>query len=353
MTDIIDLRSDTVTRPSAEMRAAIASAVVGDDVLGDDPTVLSLQERMAALLGKEAALYVPSGSMANQVAIRAVCEPGDEIILDETTHSYNYEVGAPSALSGCSIRPVNGVRGVFTAAQLEAGLRPPGAHFARSRMVIVENTNNRGGGTVWPIETLESVAAAARGAGLHVHLDGARLLNACVARRLRPIDYTRHVDSVSMCFSKGLGAPVGSIVAGSRPFIERCHRFRKMFGGAMRQAGLLAAACHYALDHNVERLADDHAAARRLAEGIAALPGIRLDPATVETNIVIFDVDAEIGGSATGPPAPALADRLRQRGVWLFATGPTRLRAVTHLDVSPGQIDRAIAVFADLCRAAS
>jgi threonine aldolase len=344
MSSTVDLRSDTVTRPSPEMRAAMAAAEVGDDVLGDDPTVIGLQERLAAFLGKESALYVPSGSMANQVAIRAVCEPGDEIILDETTHSYNYEVGAPSALSGCSIRPINGVRGIFTATQLESGLRPPGSHFARSRMAIIENTNNRGGGTVWPIEDVAAVCAAAHRHGLHVHLDGARMLNACVARKLKPADYTRHVDSVSMCFSKGLGAPVGSIVAGTRQFIERCHRFRKMFGGGMRQAGILAAACLYAMDHNIERMAEDHANARRLAEGIATLPGIRLDVATVETNIVIFEVAPPIASAAS------FAEKLRERGVWMFATGPTKLRAVTHLDVSRSQIDRAVEVFAELCR---
>jgi len=339
----IDLRSDTVTRPSAAMRRAIAEAEVGDDVLGDDPTVLRLQERCAELLGKPAALYVPSGSMANQVAIRAVCEPGDEIILDDTTHSYNYEVGAPSALSGCSIRPIYGVRGVFTAAQLESALRPPGSHFAHSRMAIIENTNNRGGGTVWPLEEIASVGAACKRHDLHLHLDGARLMNACVAQERRPADITAEVDSVSMCFSKGLGAPVGSIVAGSKPFIERCHRFRKMFGGGMRQAGILAAAALYALDHNVERLRNDHINARRLAEAISGMRGIVIDPETVQTNIVIFEVQGALG------PADRFAQRLRERGVWMFATGPSKLRAVTHLDVSTEQIDQAIHVFRALC----
>lgn len=345
MPTIVDLRSDTVTRPSSAMRQAIASAEVGDDVLGDDPTVIRLQERCATLLGKEASLYVPSGSMANQVAIRAVCESGDEIILDDTTHSYNYEVGGPSALSGVSIRPLPGVRGVYTASQLEAAIRPIGAHFPNSRMAIIENTNNRGGGTIWPLEDVAAVRAVCQRRNLHLHLDGARLMNACVARGVKPTAFTQHVDSVSMCFSKGLGAPIGSIVAGSARFVERCHRFRKMFGGGMRQCGLLAAAALYALDHNVERLAEDHANARRLADEIAELPGIQLDPETIETNIVIFDVEPQLG---TGEQ---FAARLRERGVWMFATGPNRLRAVTHLDVSREQVERAIGVFRELCSA--
>lgn len=344
---VVDLRSDTVTRPSAAMRAAIAAAEVGDDVLGDDPTVIALQERMAALLGKEASLYVPSGSMANQVSIRSVCEAGDEIICDVTTHSYNYETAGPAALAGVSMRFIHSRGGVFTAREAEPLIRPRSMHFPNSRMVIIENTNNRGGGAVWPVENVAGIRSLADQHGLHVHLDGARLLNACVARGLKPTDYTRHVDSCSICFSKGLGAPVGSIVAGSRPFIERCRRFRKMFGGAMRQAGILAAAALYAIQHNIERLAEDHVNARRLAESICELPGIRLDPADVETNIVIFAVEPELG------PAQQFADRLRERGVWMFATGPDTLRAVTHLDVSRADIERAIEAFRAVCAGAA
>jgi threonine aldolase len=340
----VDLRSDTVTRPSPEMRRAIAGAEVGDDVLGDDPTVLRLQERAAELLGKEAALFVPSGSMANQVAIRSATEPGDELIIDETTHSYNYETGGPAALSGCSLRILPGERGIFTPVQAEAAVRPNNVHSPHSRMIIIENTNNRGGGSIWPLEHVSGMRAVADRHGLHLHLDGARLMNACVARRLKPTDYTRHADSISMCFSKGLGAPVGSVVAGTRPFVARCHRFRKMFGGAMRQAGILAAAAIYALDHNIERLADDHANARRLAEGIAELPGIRLDPQTVETNILIFEIDALHGTAAD------FVARLREHEVWIMATAPQKARAVTHLDVSKSQIDQAIAAFRVICR---
>jgi threonine aldolase len=345
MTPLVDLRSDTVTRPTPAMRRAIAEAEVGDDVLGDDPTVIRLQERCAELLGKEAALFVPSGSMANQVAIRSVCEPGDELIIDETTHSYNYETGGPAALSGVQMRLIPGPRGIFSAADVEARIRPRSSHFANSRMVIIENTNNRGGGSIWPLPAVADVSAIARRHELHVHLDGARLMNACVARSCKPTAYTQYVDSVSMCFSKGLGAPVGSIVAGSKKFIERAHRFRKMFGGAMRQAGILAAAAIYALEHNIERLAEDHANARRLAEGIAGLPGILLDAKTVETNIVIFEVSEKLGA------AQAFVDRLRERRVWMFATGPAKIRAVTHLDVDRTAIDRAIGVFRELCAA--
>ncbi len=343
MTPVVDLRSDTVTRPTPGMRAALAAAEVGDDVLGDDPTVNALQERCAALLGMEAALFVPSGSMANQVAIRAVTEPGDELIIDETTHSYNYETAGPAALSGCSVRLLAGVRGVFTAEQVAAAVRPDNAHCPHSRMVIVENTNNRGGGTVWPPRRVAEIRAVADRFGLHLHMDGARLMNACVAAGCRPTDYTRHVHSVSMCFSKGLGAPVGSIVAGPKPFIARAHRFRKMFGGAMRQAGILAAAALYALDHHVERLAEDHARARRLAEAIAELPGIRLDPATVETNIVLFDVEPSLGTAAE------FVARLREHGVWMLPTPPQRVRAVTHLDVTAAGIEQAIAAFRAVC----
>lgn len=346
MSLIVDLRSDTVTRPSPAMRQAIAAAEVGDDVLGDDPTVNRLQDRCAALLGKEAAVYVPSGSMANQVSIRAVCEPGDEIICDVTTHSFNYETAGPAALAGVSMRTIHGQRGLFSGADVTAHLRPRGEHFPNSRMVIVENTNNRGGGSVWPLEALAEVRQVCSRHGLHLHLDGARMMNAAVALQVKPSEITRHFDSVSLCFSKGLGAPVGSLVAGKAEFIARARRFRKQFGGAMRQAGILAAAALYALDHNVERLGEDHTQARRLAEAIAAMPGITLDPRSVQTNIVLFEVQERLGA------ADEFTSNLRERGVWMFSTGPRSVRAVTHLDVSPAQIDRAIDVFRELTRAA-
>ncbi|MBK8915149.1 MAG: low specificity L-threonine aldolase [Phycisphaerales bacterium] len=345
MKSIVDLRSDTVTRPTAAMRRAIAEAEVGDDVLGDDPTVNRLQERSAELLGKPAAVFVPSGSMANLVSIRAVCEPGDEIICDATTHSYNYEAAGPAALAGTSMRLIHSPRGIFTPADVTGNVRPPGDHFPHSRMVIIENTNNRGGGTVWTTTEVAAIRTASQPLGLHLHLDGARLMNACVAAGCRPTDYTRHVDSVSLCFSKGLGAPVGSIVAGPAAFIARARRFRKQFGGTMRQSGLLAAAALYALDHHVERLADDHANAAHLARGLAEIPGLRVNPAAVQTNIVMIELEERLG------PADAFSARLRESGVWLMATGPRTLRAVTHLDVTGEQMDDAIRVFARLSRA--
>lgn len=339
---VVDLRSDTVTRPSPDMLAAMAAAEVGDDVLGDDPTAIRLQQHCAALLGKEAALFVPSGTMANQLAIRSVCEHGDELICDESTHSFHYETGGPAALSGVSIRTVAGQRGVFGPAQIDAAVRPAESHFPVSRMVIVENTNNRGGGTVWPLERLADVREACNRHGLHLHLDGARLMNAAVALGVDPQQVARHADTVSMCFSKGLGAPVGSIIAGPRPLIDRAHRFRKMFGGGMRQVGLLAAAALYALEHNVERLARDHEHARRLAAGLAGLPGVELDPESVQTNIVIFSLSG-------GRSAAEFVAALRERGVWMFAIGGPRVRAVTHMDVSAEQVDQAIAAAREAC----
>jgi threonine aldolase len=345
MPSIVDLRSDTVTRPSLEMKKAMLAAEVGDDVLGDDPTVIDLQERMAALLDKPAALFVPSGTMANQLAIRSVCEPGDELILHESTHSYNFETGAASALAGCSIRPVPGPRGVFAPGEVRNVYRPLGDHFARSRMVIVENTNNRGGGSVWPLEHVAAIRDVTRELELHLHLDGARLWNASVASGCSLRDYAACADTVSLCFSKGLGAPVGSVLVGPAARIERAHRFRKMYGGAMRQSGILAGAALYALEHNIMRLAEDHENAQRLAAALAELPGIRLDPATVETNIVIFEVEPRLGSAAE------VVQRLHGRDVWVLATGPTSIRAVTHLDVPRPQIDRAIGVFREICAA--
>lgn len=341
--DVIDLRSDTVTRPTPAMRRAMAEADVGDDVLGDDPGVIRLQERIAAMMGKEAACFVPSGTMANQAAIRAHTEPGDEIIAHHDSHIIHYETGAPAAISGCMVRAAEGARGQFDADELERLVRPLSDHAPRSRLLVIENTQNRGGGSVWPIEKLARVAERARALGLRVHLDGARLWNACAATGLAPVDYARHVDSVSTCFSKGLGAPVGSAVAGDKPTIARVFRFRKMMGGAMRQSGILAAAALHALDHHMQRLTEDHANARRLAEGLARVRGIRVDPAAVETNIVYLDVDPALGTAAS------LCERLRARGVWMLPTGSQRTRGVTHLQVTREMIDRAVRVFTEVC----
>lgn len=342
--DVIDLRSDTVTRPTLEMRAAIAAAEVGDDVLGDDPTVQRLEARSADLLGKPAAVYVPSGTMANQLAIRAQTEPGDEIIADANTHIFHYETGAPAALSGCLLNLVPGARGIFSADQVRAVIRPHDDHCPRSRLIVVENTHNRGGGVVWPVESVRAIRDVAEHAGLRVHLDGARLMNACIAAGVAPPEYTQFADTVSMCFSKGLGAPVGSILVGDEATIGRARRFRKMFGGTMRQAGLLAAGAMYALDHHVERLAEDHAHARRLAEGLNDLPGLSCDPGGVQTNIVMVEVSPELGTAAK------FEQRLYEAGVWTFSEGPTRIRAVTHLDVSGAQIEEAIRRVGTLCR---
>ncbi len=332
--DIIDLRSDTVTRPTPAMREAIARAEVGDDVFGDDPTVNRLQQRVAAMFDKEAALFVPSGTMANQVAIRSHTEPGNEIICHHASHIYNYEGGAPFALAGCSIRLLDGDRGIFTAEDVRAAVRPDDPHFPRSKLVIIENTQNRGGGSVWKLEDVKAIGETARRSGLKVHLDGARIMNACVATGLKPADYAAHCDSATICFSKGLGAPVGSALAGTREFIDRARRFRKMYGGGMRQAGVLAAAAEYALDHNVERLADDHANAARFAAGIRQCAPLRvIEP---ETNIVYFDVDPA-WNSAT-----PLAVKVHELGVWILAVSPHRIRAVMHLDVDAPAIDRAI-----------
>jgi len=334
--EVIDFRSDTVTKPTPEMRRAIAEAEVGDDVFGEDPTVNRLEEKLAEMLGKEAAVFVTSGSQANQVAIRAQTQPGDELIGAEASHFYRYETGAWAVMSGCSVCLVEGDRGVFTGEDVLACIRPPDQHYPISRMVICENTQNRGGGRVWPVEAMESIRRVADDRGLIMHMDGARLWNACVASGLSPIDYAKYFDSVATCFSKGLGAPIGSAVLGSKEMIARARRARKLFGGAMRQVGIIAAAAIYALDHHIDRLAEDHANARRLAEALAELPGLILDPAAVETNIVLFDVEPSCGTAAD------VVAKMNAAGVRMLAVAPQRVRALTHLDVSSAQTDEAI-----------
>jgi threonine aldolase len=327
----IDLRSDTVTRPSRAMREAMANAEVGDDVYGEDPTVNRLQEVAAARLRKEAALFVPSGTMGNQIALRVLTEPGDGAIAAKDAHVYLYESAAADALAGVQLALV-GENGVFGADELRAAIYPADDHFPRTRAVLIENTHNRAGGRVFPFETLREVAAAARAAGLAMHLDGARLFNAEVASGIAAADWAEPFDTVTFCLSKGLGAPVGSLVCGTRASIERAHRFRKQQGGGMRQAGILAAAGLFALEHNVKRLADDHANARRLAQGLAELPGVAV-PAPPETNIVVFE-HARAG---------AFSAALRERGVLANPIAPDALRAVTHLDVSADDVETALA----------
>ena len=330
---LIDLRSDTVTQPTPAMRAAMAAAPVGDDVLERDPTTRELEGAVAQLLGKEEALFMPSGTMSNQTALRAHTQPGDEVILEAGAHIYYYESGAPAALSGVMCRCIAGVEGVFTAADLESVLRPANVHYAPSRLVCLENTHNRGGGSVWTLAQTAAVSEAARRHGLRLHLDGARLCNASAATGTPERDYARHFDSVSLCFSKGLGAPVGSALAGDAAFIERARRIRKMLGGGMRQSGILAAGALHALKHHRARLAEDHLHARRLATTLAGLPGVEIDPARVATNIVMFDVRS---GTAA-----AAVERLQTAGLLALALGPRRIRLVTHLDVPAPAIARA------------
>ena len=333
----VDLYSDTVTRPTPGMRKAIAEAEVGNEQAHEDPTVNRLHEMVAALLGKEAALFLPSGTMCNEIAYRVWCAQGDEIILDETGHALHFEAGGPAALAGAMTRPVRGVRGIFTAADVDAAIRPKNRHAPRQKLVSIENTANLGGGAIWPLETVKGVAEAARRHGLRLHMDGARLLNAVVASGIPAADFAADCDSVWIDLSKGLGCPVGGVLAGSAEFIEEAWRFKHQFGGAMRQAGIVAAAGVYALEHHVERLADDHARARRFAEAIATVKGIRVAANEIETNMVYFHVDG------TGQDGPTFSRRLlAEHGVRIGVVGGP-MRAVTHLDVDDAGIDAAIA----------
>jgi threonine aldolase len=336
----VNLYSDTQTRPTAAMRAAIAEAEVGDEQRGADPTTRALEERVAALLGHEAAVFLPSGTMCNEIAIRLHIRPGGErMFVGRETHTLIAEAGGPAQLSGAVITEVGGVSGMFTPEDLEHaihGAGPGGRYGPRERLMSVEQTTNMGGGRVWPLKQVRAVLEVARAAGLSTHLDGARLMNAVVASGVDAADWASGFDSAWLDFTKGLGAPVGACLAGSAAFIEEAWRWKQMMGGAMRQSGIVAAAGLYALDHHVERLADDHARARRLAEGLASLPGVEIDPATVETNIVIFAV----------PDAAAFTAALAAQDVEMSHFGPTRVRAVTHLDVDDEGIERALAVAA-------
>ena len=338
---MIDLRSDTVTKPSDAMREAMAAAEVDDDVLGHDPTVQKLEERAAALLGKDAALFVPSGTMANQLAIKTLTTGGDEIIIEADCHIFWYEAGAPAVISGVMCHRVQGDRGVFTADDVREAIRGKDIHFPRTSLVCLENTHNRGGGKVWPLDKIAEVAAAAREANLKLHLDGARLWNASVASGISEADYAKPFDTVSVCFSKGLGAPVGSAVAGDAETIALAKRFRKMFGGGMRQAGVIAAGALYALEHNRDRLAEDHVNAKRLAEGLAEIDGIEVDPAEIETNIVYFQAPGR---------ADELVAGLAAEGVSLLGEGST-CRAVPNLETSSDDIETVLVAAAKVMTA--
>jgi len=342
---LIDLRSDTVTKPSPGMRRAMAEAEVGDDVFGEDPSVNRLQEMAAQLLGKEAALFVPSGTMANQVCIKTHTQPGDEIVMERTNHPFNSESGGLAALSGVQVNLLDGERGVITAEQVARVMRTgEDVHHAPTRLVCLENTHNRGGGNVYPLEVIRAISTLARARGLAMHLDGARLLNACVAAGIPAAEYTQYFESCTLCLSKGLGAPVGSVIAASADFIKRARRYRKMFGGSMRQAGILAAAGIYALEHNVERLAEDHQHAKLLAERLSGAKGMRLNPHEVETNIVFIRLDP----AAAHLDAYALMRGMRERGVLALAQNATTMRLVTHLDITREQVEEAGRVICEL-----
>ena len=344
----IDLRSDTVTRPTAAMRAAMAAAAVGDDVFGDDPSVIALEQRVAALLAKEAGLFVPSGVMANQIAVRLHARPGQEAIVHAGCHIYNYEGGAAAALSGVTLRPLGSPDGTLPPDEVRLHIHGSAdPHLAVTRLIAFENTHNACGGAIVPQANVLAVAAIARAAGLALHLDGARLLNAAVASATAAADLAQPFDTVSLCLSKGLGAPVGSVLAGPAGLIAEARRIRKLFGGGMRQAGVLAAAGLHALEHHVLRLADDHRRARRLAEVIARTAGLTCNLGQVQTNLVYFDITPD--HPAMRQPTDArlrLTAALRERGL-LVAGGPLRLRAVTHLDVGDADIDHAAAILGE------
>ena len=333
--DLIDLRSDTVTKPTAAMRQAIATAEVGDDIYGEDPTVNRLEQMVATMLDKEAAVYNCSGTQSNQMAVRAHCQQGDEILIDESGHIVNYEAGAAAALSGVSARCLRGQGGLFDVDDLEGKIRPDNQHYCVTRLVCVENTTNQGGGRVWPLSQMARVGNWAHEHGLKVHVDGARLFNAVVAAGYTVRDFSQHADTVSICFSKGLGCPMGSILVGDAATIHRARRARKLFGGALRQAGMMAAAAIYALEHNVDRLREDNENAKAFAEVISSIDGLTINVNNVESNLVFFDVTPELGTSAQ------LSAKLLDRGVKINPMGPQRMRACTHLDVTRADVFRA------------
>jgi threonine aldolase len=331
----IDLYSDTVTRPTAEMRRFMCDADVGDEQKHEDPTVNLLQEMVAELLGKEAAVFLPSGTMCNEIALRVHCRPGEEMLAHRTAHPIHFESGGPAALAGVNVCPLDGARGQYDAVSLEAAIRPNSRHLPRSRLVWVEQTSNLGGGSIWPLERVHAVTELARRHRLATHLDGARLMNAVVASGVAAREWAAPFDSAWIDFTKGLGAPVGAALAGSREFIDEAWRLKQQMGGAMRQAGIIAAGGVWALRHHVKRLAEDHANARQLADGLAVLPGVALDPKSIETNIVFFELTGRLD-------AASAVERLQARGVRMGALGPRTVRAVTHLDVSAAHIERAL-----------
>lgn len=340
--NIVDLRSDTVTRPTAAMRRAMAEAEVGDDVYIEDTTVNALQRRAAEIFGKEASLFVPSGCMGNLIAIKVWTHHGDEVICEERSHVSLYELASMSAIAGCMPRVARGEDGILTWSQIEAAIRPKIYYDSQTALVCLENTHNMAGGTLYTSAQIDDICNHAHAAGLKVHLDGARVFNAAVALGVPVSNIARSVDSVMFCLSKGLGAPVGSMVVGSHAFIEKARIYRKMFGGGMRQVGILAAAGRIAIEESPKRLAIDHQNAQRLAEGLAQIPSLQIDPKSVKTNIVIFDCQA------TGMDAVQFCDALKPHGIWALDTAPYSVRFVTHCDVNAPGIERALQVVRQL-----
>lgn len=337
MERIIDLRSDTVTKPSEEMRKAMFEAEVGDDVFKEDPTVNELEEYAADLLGYEAALFVPSGVMGNQICLNVHTNPGDEVICDRESHIVHYESGSPAALSGIQLMLIDGENGIIKAEEIEAAVRPPEAYYMpRTKLIEIENTHNRAGGVIQPLEEIKRIKKVAKKYKLKMHLDGARLWNAHVATGIELKEYTRYFDSVSCCLSKGLGAPIGSVIAGSKKFIIEAYRVRKRWGGGMRQVGILAAAGLYALKNNIERLNEDHEKAKQLGRGLNEIKGIEVDLNSVQTNIIMFKVKKK--------KVNALLNKLGEKGVLMIPGGADKIRAVTHMDVSFADIYKALEI---------
>ncbi len=334
----IDLRSDTVTKPTPAMREVMAAAEVGDDVYGEDPTINRLQEKVASILGKEAALFVPSGVMANQIALKVHTQPGDEVIAESGSHIVNYETGAAALISNVQIHTIEGKRGVISADQIPDAVRSPVYYNPKTRLICLENTHNRAGGTLYPFEEIKRISTMARSTDMLMHLDGARLWNAWMASGTHPREYGQWFDSVSVCFSKGLGAPVGSAVVGTKGFIEKARKVRKILGGGMRQAGILASAAIYALDNNIERLREDHQKARFFAEQLKSLPGFAIDMESVQTNIVIIDI------GKTGKTSGEITAHFRALHVLLSEMSNTAIRAVMHLGVSMEEVEKAARV---------
>jgi threonine aldolase len=339
MDKVIDLRSDTLTNPTEEMREYMVRAEVGDDVFNEDPTVNRLQEKVANLLGKEAALFVASGTMGNQTCIKAQTQPGDELICDYNSHIFNYEGGSPALLSGVQLHPLLGERGIITTEQIEAIIRPSDHHYPHSSIVALENTHNRGSGSIFPLQNMKSIYQLAQKHNLKVHLDGARLWHASAATNISMKEYCSYVDSVTVCLSKGLGAPIGSVVAGNSEFIDRVHRYRKLFGGGMRQVGIIAAAGIFAIDNHFDRLIDDHKRAKKLATELNKLPGITINPDSVETNLVIYKMDLKKHTPENW------CKLMAEQEILMFPFGQDMVRMVTHLHITDNDIDKVINIY--------